>query len=321
MKDFQRILEECLTRLSNGTATVDECLARYPEHAAQLKPLLQTALRLNRGREVMPSPTFNAYTRSAVVQYIRSHPRQPRNVMPLFQRSALAFAMLVIALVATGTAQAQSALPGDTFYGWKLTSEHVWRAFTLDPVATDLMFAERRLTEWIEVSDNPTLSAGAMNNYMDALTKLETVSDVQTLTLIKPALKSQQQTLNNAGLSNPQLNNYLSDVVSSIPSVVATQVLPTPTHISPTATDIPPTTTNIPPTTTNIPPTTTKVPPTATDVPPTATDVPPTATDVPPTATDVPPTATDVPPTAVPTEIVPTDAPTLEPAPTELSSP
>jgi hypothetical protein len=306
MKDFQRILEECLTRLSNGTATVDECLARYPEHAAQLQPLLRTALRLNRGREVMPSLTFNAYTRSAVIQYIRSHPRQPRSMMPVFQRSALAFAMLVIALLATGTAQAQSALPGDAFYSWKLTSEHVWRAFTLAPVETDLIFAERRLSEWIAVSDDPTLSASAMNNYLQAISKFKSVGDVETLTLITPALQSQQQTLNNAGLSNPELDNYLSDVASSVPAAVATQVLPTSTHIPPT--DIPATATNIPPTATDVPPTATDVPPTATDVPPTATDVPPTATDVPPTATDAPPPATDVPPTQV-IESTPTDEP------------
>ena len=131
MKDLQRILEECLTRLSNGTATVDECLARYPKHAEQLKPLLQTALLLDHARDVTPSPTFNAYTRSAVIQYVRSHPRQPRNVVPLFQRAALTFAMLVAALLVTGTVRAQSALPGDVYYGWKRTSELVWRALSL----------------------------------------------------------------------------------------------------------------------------------------------------------------------------------------------
>ncbi len=314
MKDFQRILEDCLARLTNGTATLDECLARYPKHAEELKLLLQTALLLNRGRSVVPSPTFHAYTRSAVVQYIRSHPRQPRNmIMPLFQRSALAFAMLMMALIVTGTAQAQSALPGDTFYPWKRTSEQVWRAISLDPVATDIMLSERRLNEWLAVSDDPALSNNAMNNYLAALTKLETVKDVQTLTLIMPALQSQQQTLNNVGLSNSDLDDYLVDVANSIPATVATNVPPTATNIPPTATNVPPTATNVPPTATDVPPTATDVPPTATDVPPTATDVPPTATDIPPTATKVSPTATKVPPTAVPTSIPPTAVPTSIP--------
>ncbi len=302
MKNFQRILEECLTRLSNGTATVDECLGRYPEHAEQLKPLLQTVLLLNRGRNVTPSPTFNAYTRSAVIQYLRSHPRQPRNIA-LSWRMTMTFAMLVAALLVTGTVHAQSALPGDVYYGWKLTSELVWRAFTLDPVATDIILTERRLSEWIAVANDPARSTGAMNNYLEALSRFRSVGDVGTLARIIPVLESQQQTLNNAGLSTAQLDDYLTDGVNSISAVAPPRVLPTPTRVPPTATDIPPTDvppTDVPPTATDIPPTATDIPPTATDIPPTVTDVPPTATDVPPTATDIPPTATDVPPTNAP---------------------
>jgi hypothetical protein len=316
MKDFQRTLEECLTRLSNGTATVDECLARYPEHAEELKPLLQTVFLLNRARNVAPSPTFNAYTRSAVIQYVRSHPRQTRNIIPLFQRTAFSFAMLVAALLVTGTVHAQSALPGDTFYAWKRTSEQVWRAVSLNPVSADLVLAGRRLDEWIAVADDPELSPSAKNNYLDAISKLESTKDVANLTHIVPVLQSQQQTLNDAGLSIPVLDNYLTDVVDLVPvqatptEVSSTIFLSTPTYLAPTATGVPPT---------DVPSTATEAPPAATEIPPTATLIPPTATEIPPTATDVPPpTATDVPPTDVPTEIVPTDIPPTDVPPTDI---
>ena len=138
-------------RLLNGTFTLDECLLLYPEYATQLSPLLETALLLNIGRDVEPLPTFTAYTRSALTQYIQSHPRQRQIVIPVIQRTALTFAVLVAALLVTGTVQAQSALPGDTFYTWKRTSEQVWRAISPDPVATDIILAERRLNEWIAV--------------------------------------------------------------------------------------------------------------------------------------------------------------------------
>ncbi len=301
MKDFQHILEECLTRLSNGTASMDECLARYPQHAEQLKPLLQTALLLNHGSEVMPSPTFNAYTRSAVIQYIRSHPRQPQRVMPLFQRAALTFAVLVAALLVTGTVHAQSAMPGDFYYGWKRTSESVWRALSLDQVSVDIFLAERRLNEWIAVANDSARSTSAMNSYQDAISRLESANGVKTLTLIVPALQSQQQALNDAGLSNSELNDYLIKAVNSIPTAASTQV--PPTNVPPT--NVPPT--NVPPT--NIPPT--DIPPT--DIPPT--DIPP--TDIPPT--DIPPT--DIPPTDIPpTDIPPTDIPITE-VPTQLPEP
>ncbi len=282
LKRLQRILEECLMRLVNGTFTLDECLLLYPKYATQLGPLLETALLLNLGRDIVPLSTFIAYTRSAVTQFTLSHPRQRQIVMPLIQRTTLTFAVLVAALLVTGTAQAQSALPGDTLYTWKRASEQVWRAISPNPVATDVTLAERRLNEWIAVAKDPSRSAGAKTAYLESLTSLKSRdNNVEANALILPSLQSQQLTLNTAGLVAPELDSYLIVVAAKVPDDVIIQS--TPTRIAPTATDVPPTATD--------------VPPTATEVPPTATDVPPTATDVPPTATDVPPTATDVPPT------------------------
>ncbi len=324
LKGFQRILEECLVRFLNGTFTLDECLLLYPEYASLLSPLLETALLLNVGRDVEPLSTFTAYTRSALTQFIQTHPRQRRIVIPMVQRTALTFSMLVAVLLITGTAQAQSALPGDTLYTWKRASEQVWMSISPDPVATNIILVERRLNEWITVAKDPSRSAGAKVAYLEALTSLgsKNNNDVNTLTLIVPSLQLQQVALNNAGLVAPQLDNYLIVAVASLPVEVVVQSIPTQiastaTEIPPTATDVPPTATDVPPTATDVPPTATDVPPTATDVPPTATDVPPTATEVPPTATEVPPTATDVPPTA--TEVPPTatDVPTVEPTATE----
>jgi DNA-directed RNA polymerase specialized sigma24 family protein len=323
-KGFQRILEDSLTRLLGGIFTLDECLLLYPEHATQLSPLLETALLLNLGRDVEPLSTFTAYTHSAVTQYTQTHPRQPKIVVPVFQRTTVAFAMLVAAFLVTGTAHAQSALPGESFYSWKRASEQAWRALSPNPVATDIFLAERRLAEWIAVSDDPSRSAIAMADYLEVLSRLESTDDMAaTVTLIVPALQQQQQTLSDAGLATTELDNYLVDVAIIIPVDVLAQVTPTeiaPTKVPPTATEIPPTATDVPPTATDVPPTATDVPPTATEIPPTATEIPPTATEVPPTdvpPTDVPPT--DVPPTDVPpTDVPPTDVPPTNAPPTNV---
>jgi len=317
LQGFQRTLEECLRRLFNDNIfTVDECLLLYPEYASQLSPLLETALFLNLGRAVEPLPTFTAYTRSAMTQYMQSHPRQRQVVIPVIRRTTLTFAVLVVALFVTGTTHAQSALPGDTFYTWKRTSEQVWRAISPDPVATDIVLSERRLNEWIAVSKDPSRNAGAKTAYLESLTNLKSRNNnVESLALILPSLQTQQVTLNTAGLAAPELNSYLIVVVANLPGDIIiqstpTRIAPTATHIPPTATRVPPTATDVPPTATEVPPTATEIPPTATEIPPTATEIPPTATEVPPTATDVPPTATDVPPTVVPpTDIPPTDVP------------
>jgi hypothetical protein len=218
-------------------------------------------------------------------------------------------------------------LPGDTFYAWKRTSEKVWLTISLDPVATDIVLAERRLNEWIAVARDQTRSTSAKNGYLEALARLKATKNKETVVLIVPALESQQQILNETGLITPELDDYLIEAISFLPVDVLIQStpikfastitsMPTFTHIVPTATKVPPTATEVPPTATEVPPTATEIPPTATDVPPTATEIPPTATDVPPTATDVPPTATDI-----PTEIVPTVTPTLPPESTPTDQP
>ncbi len=57
-KDFQGVLEGCLTTLSSGASTLDECLEHYPEYTAQLSPLLEPALLLNLGRDIKPLSTL-----------------------------------------------------------------------------------------------------------------------------------------------------------------------------------------------------------------------------------------------------------------------
>ena len=210
----------------------------------QLKPLLQTVFLLTHGGEGMPSPTFAAFARFAVIEYARSHPHQQR-VVALSWRMATTLATLVVALLVTETVHAQSALPGDIDYGWKRTSELAWRALAPDPVTADIILAERRLNEWIAVANDPALNTSARNSYRDALSRLESSRDVETFALILPVLQSQQQTLKNAGLSTSELDNYLTEMPAPVVLPV-TGVQPTPTEIPLIATDIPQITTDVP---------------------------------------------------------------------------
>lgn len=115
MTSFQYILEECLTALSNDTATVDECLARYPQYAEQLKPLLGTIRYLKLGRSVKPSLAFKSYSRVHLTQHLHFNPRRSQ-WSQFFWRITMTFAVLMAALLVTGTVHAQTVLPGDNFY-------------------------------------------------------------------------------------------------------------------------------------------------------------------------------------------------------------
>jgi hypothetical protein len=57
-RKLEEALEECLAALAGGQSTVEECLARYPELAVELEPLLHTARRLQDGYDVEPSPLY-----------------------------------------------------------------------------------------------------------------------------------------------------------------------------------------------------------------------------------------------------------------------
>jgi RNA polymerase sigma factor (sigma-70 family) len=331
IKELQGILEEFLTKLSNGMSILDECWVRYPQYNDQLAPLLKIALLLNLGRNVKPAPTFVTYTHEALFQHIWSHPRRPKVIItPAFQRVAVTLAVLVAFLV-TGTARAQSALPGDPFYPWKRTSEQAWLALSPDPVSTDIILAERRLNEWIAVSHDSVRSTTAKSSYVEALSRLKTTNDDKDLIRVVSVLEQQQQTLGDAGLTVDELDTYLTQAVSvletgTVALVVPTDSLPTdvvtsaPVQAAPPDERIP---TGVVPAETAAP---TEIMPAETQVPTAVAPTEVVPTEVVSTAiapTEVVPTevvSTAVAPTEVaPTEVAPTGAAPTEAAPTEAA--
>ncbi len=52
-KRFDNVLNECLERLLKGE-TIEQCLQSYPEQAAELEPLLRTALAAKRVSAIQP---------------------------------------------------------------------------------------------------------------------------------------------------------------------------------------------------------------------------------------------------------------------------
>ena len=188
MTDFERILEECLRELDRGASSVDQCLARHPEHAAQLRPILLATARLEAGRSVRPSPAFKARARARLTRHIQAHPRKRAPFGFPFMRLATGLAIIVLALLAAGTVYAQSALPGEVFYNWKLASENVWRAISPDPVATDIAIANRRIDEMNAVADDPVRREQALEGYLEVVDRLRSELDAETLEQILPVI-------------------------------------------------------------------------------------------------------------------------------------
>jgi hypothetical protein len=167
-QDLSEILAACLEEI-DSPAQIADCLERHPDHAAELAPLLRSALSF---RQVMAAPIREdrrLEARRRFLQAAASHsweasqyatgrlpgPRQTPNVLlrPLwstFAPAVVAAALFVVALVPIMSLTSVSALPGDWNYGFKRSSERVRLALTLDPGARlnlELAFHTRRLGE------------------------------------------------------------------------------------------------------------------------------------------------------------------------------
>ncbi len=207
MNELETILDESLDLVQSGEATIEEVLARYPEYAAELSPLLQVAARLSQGAEIRPSPVFKSNNRTHLNAYMREHPQiQPAPSLTWQWSSTIA--ILVLMFIFTATVAAQRALPGDTLYGLKLTSETAWRTFARDQLGVDLTLSERRVSELVAVSGDERRRARAVENYQKMLVQFKSMQDDNAQARILPVLRSQQQELVQVGVTIPELDDY-----------------------------------------------------------------------------------------------------------------
>ena len=203
--ELETVLDICLSQIEHGESSIDECLALYPEQAAALEPLLKAATKLSRGRAVVPDPAYKARTRAQLSIYMQQNPQRKR-VSPIFWRVAIGVMTMLIAFLATGTSFAQSALPGDQLYTWKLTSENVWRMTSTDQLGVDLTLSDRRVHEIVVVSGNQARQQRALENYQKLLVKFNDTKDEKARARILPVLRAQHEALIKAGVLSPELD-------------------------------------------------------------------------------------------------------------------
>ena len=89
---FEAVLDECIEDLRSGRRTLAECLARWPEHARTLEPLLRTAVAA-RGLAAAAERPLDAARRAEFMRAIRTTPQQRRR--GLIDTIAAALGMLV----------------------------------------------------------------------------------------------------------------------------------------------------------------------------------------------------------------------------------
>jgi hypothetical protein len=151
-------LIEGLDALAQGES-IEQILARYPQDAAQLRPLLQTAAGLPALR-MEPSEAVKIRSRQKFIAQAdalrRPSKRKSLGFLPRFATGFVAAGLAAIVLSTGAVAASGSALPGDPLYGVKRTVENVQLSTAASPVVRDELqreFEQRRRTEANELLD------------------------------------------------------------------------------------------------------------------------------------------------------------------------
>jgi hypothetical protein len=181
-KEFEYILDKCIAQIRNGEADVASCLNKYPEYAAQLRPLLEIAVLLY--REPQPQPRPEAVSRGerillervaekrsskAVDEGLAGAIRASLGVVKLAFRGAplpsmrwrlrwvgIVAGIIAFTLIGYGVVTASNySMPGDFLYPLKTERERVQLILTPSEVGKSefhIVLAERRMQEITELS-------------------------------------------------------------------------------------------------------------------------------------------------------------------------
>ena len=134
-EDLYTILDNCLKMMDQGS-DLESCLARYPEYATELRPLLMASMEASSLAEIDIPLEVTRRSRSRLLN-IAAEMREQKSskkaffVLPMRRMGRLGFVALVtllflVGIGGTGLVQASSAsLPGDRFYPVKLTWENI----------------------------------------------------------------------------------------------------------------------------------------------------------------------------------------------------
>lgn len=194
------ILDECLNEIRAGRATLAECLAKYPEQANELAPLLELGSALTQVSDVKPSPAFQQATRARLLQLPQQSIRRKRRgwvptllAIPRLKIAAVALVLLIALIGASGGAVAASSesLPGSWLYPVKRASEQVQLVLAPDPASqanVHLQMANDRLNETVALSQSgqDQLAQQTLDEYNVELSR--TLEIIATPSNANPAL-------------------------------------------------------------------------------------------------------------------------------------
>ncbi|RMF28163.1 MAG: hypothetical protein D6759_16395, partial [Chloroflexi bacterium] len=155
-RDIETLLEECLLQLRAG-ASVEECLARYPEQAEALRPYLtlMAEIRALPRPQARPEAVRAGRERMLAALAAKKQAAPPPTLLerigqflgglrPMAPAWRAAVAMLLVVVVIGGSLSvvlASESLPGDPLYPVKRASEEVQLFLAFSPATRAQLLA------------------------------------------------------------------------------------------------------------------------------------------------------------------------------------
>ncbi|NIM93579.1 MAG: hypothetical protein GTO18_07695 [Anaerolineales bacterium] len=187
--DLAKILDECLSRLQSGEASLADCVREYPEYAETLTPLLEHAITIHASMAPSsPSASYVSTTKLRILNQMGAIQKAKKDVSkpirPQQRRWMLrpALALLSIFLVAgillsgAGVMSASAdALPGDSLYSVKRGMEEARLSITFNNISEAELLA-LYVAERVEEAEALAVLGDGANLYT-ALMGYETMLD------------------------------------------------------------------------------------------------------------------------------------------------
>ena len=159
--EFDNILDECLERMLTDGETAEQCLARYPQWAKELEPLLLASTFARKASSVKPRPEFRERARYQMRAALQEMAEKRERHFSLFrwqpQWVTAVIAVVVLVVASGGTVAASgNSMPDEILYPVKLATERV--RLTLTPSSLGkaefyMEMADRRVAEIIVMAN------------------------------------------------------------------------------------------------------------------------------------------------------------------------
>ncbi len=197
-REFDNILDECLERLLARGEKLEQCLASYPEQAAELKPLLETALVTKQASTIEPRPEFKARARYLFHSALQeTEPRRRFSFFSWWPSWVTVMAIVLMLVLAGGgtVAAASGSMPDEPLYPVKIASEQTQLIFTLSALSKAELYAnlvDKRVSEIIYVANKGDarqveLATQRLNNYLTRIVNLALAQREKSEVVMAPA--------------------------------------------------------------------------------------------------------------------------------------